>query len=259
MAVNVTLRLSSPLLVSTGFLVVSSRTSVVACCEVFRRGLWNCFRLEKCHLAHCKEQCVRQTQRLENFHRSVSRGVKGGRGKQLAQGHERLPYTTSVTDHADSKWALGMYPSAVPQGLTPALRSDGTLGGNALHGTVDNTAYNPRNDGGGVELCGVRRMDGGTFVQAANDDDEVPSSDGAQSNLDEGNESNAEQMLRGGEVRLGMSLFEVENGGGDAATPNIRTCEVTDEGSPAVPPLLSDQWLQSKLLEIQRRSLVLAP
>lgn len=153
----------------------------------------------------------------------------------------------------------GNVSSAVPPGLTSALRSDGTLGGNALHGTVDNTAYNPRNDGGGVELCGVRRMDGGTFVQAANDDDKVPSSHGVQSNLDKGNESNAEQMLRGGEVRLGMSLFEVENGGGDAATPNIRTCEVTDESSPAVPPLLSDQWLQSKLLEIQRKSLVLAP
>ena len=256
MAVNVTLRLSSPLLVSTGFLGVSLRTSVVACCEVFRRGLWNCFRLEKCHLAHCKEQCVRQTQRLENFHRSVSKGVKGGSSKQ----YEPSSYTTSTTDDTDSSGALGMHPSAVPPGPMSALQSDGTLGGNALHGTVDNTAYVPSNDGSGVELCGVRQMDGGTFVQAANDDDdEAPSSDGIQNNLDDkGNDGgNAEQLPSfGGEVRLGMSLFEVENG--EAATPNTRTCEVTDEGTPAVPPFLSDEWLQSKLLEIQRRSLVSA-
>jgi hypothetical protein len=125
-AVNVVLRLSSPLLVSTGFLGVSSRTSVVACCEVFRRGVWNCFRLEKCHLVHCTEQCVRQTQRLEHFQRSVSKP------KLKASKSWWLEFFDPLTRaEAECREAVGI-PHVVPP-LLSTSPSDGALEGDALH------------------------------------------------------------------------------------------------------------------------------
>jgi hypothetical protein len=40
---------------------------VLVVLEVFRRGLWNLLRLEYRHLAHQRERCARQTSRLEHF------------------------------------------------------------------------------------------------------------------------------------------------------------------------------------------------
>jgi hypothetical protein len=260
-AANVTLRMSSPLLVSTGFLGVSSRTSVVACGEVFRRGLWNCFRLEKCHLAHCQEQCVRQTQRLEHFHRLVSKGAKGKKYGHLARGHEQQSSSPRGASGGAkcSGPALGMMPHTVPPELVSNPRNDGALEGHALHSASDNIAMISSSGGDGVELCDINRMDGGSFVQAAHDD-EAPCG-GVHSNLD-GEGGGVHLSDEGGaEVRLGVSFFneeeeeEEDEGGGLALRRNISTCEAAPEGTPtAEPSFLSDEWLQSKLLEIQRGS-----
>jgi hypothetical protein len=66
MALDFCLRLSSPLLVSNGYLGVNVTSSFVSCMEVCRRGMWNLFRLENRHLAHCREQRARQTKPLEH-------------------------------------------------------------------------------------------------------------------------------------------------------------------------------------------------
>jgi hypothetical protein len=102
-------------------------------------------------------------------------------------------------------------------------------------------------------------MDGGSFVQAAHDD-EAPCG-GVHSNLD-GEGGGVHLSDEGGaEVRLGVSFFneeeeeEEDEGGGLALRRNISTCEAAPEGTPtAEPSFLSDEWLQSKLLEIQRGS-----
>ena len=107
-AVNVALRFSAPLLASSSFLGAPSMSSVVACLEVFRRGLWNCLTLENCHVAHCHDQRVRQTQRLEHFQRSVSEASQRSRqsplGRKVAPLSSEPPAltTTSPSDGAQS-------------------------------------------------------------------------------------------------------------------------------------------------------------
>jgi len=218
MVTTFVLRASGPLLGSSNLFGDPARSSVGACLEVFRRGLWNCLALENCHVAHCHEQSVRQTQSLEHFQRSVS---KASRSAQSAP--------TGCFELAFS--CCGGVGST-----TRVAPSEEALQGNEGHGSP-NTAHSFNSSSDGLELGDMKQTNGGTALDEA-------TSSGVKSGTT-GSDGSAQRLRGGTEVWLD------ESSSGKEGTAARRNSTETTKILPAA-PFLTDEWLQRKLIEIQR-------